>query len=286
MTDVPFYKWGEWPEHLLTKKQMSDAGYNTGAKLPPPAGACHRKDSPGGVMWLYDRAQGVPKRQPSEAQKAALAKAQDMARMVDVVCVRCGEYIATVTNKRALEWTRELCHMCVAHDKAVTDAKAWLENADLILDTETTGLGDKDQIIQIGIINLSGNVLLDTLIKPTIPIPPAATAIHGITDETVASAPTFADVYPRLIEIVTGKTIIVYNADFDAAMLYNDCGRHNLPRIVLKTRCAMNLYARYFGEWSDYWKSYQWQSLPYGDHSAVGDCLGTLRLLQEMANGE
>jgi len=36
----------------------------------------------------------------------------------------------------------------------------------LILDTETTGLGEKDVIIQMALIDLDGNVLLDSLVKP------------------------------------------------------------------------------------------------------------------------
>ena len=41
------------------------------------------------------------------------------------------------------------------------------KNNYVILDTETTGLGDNDVIVQLGILDLNGNVLLDTLIKPT-----------------------------------------------------------------------------------------------------------------------
>jgi len=40
----------------------------------------------------------------------------------------------------------------------------------VILDTETTGLGCAE-IVQIGIIDLDGKILLDSLVKPSIPIP-------------------------------------------------------------------------------------------------------------------
>jgi hypothetical protein len=51
---VPEYKWGAWPPHLLTKKQMDDAGFQTGAQLPPPAGKVKREKSLDGFMYLYD----------------------------------------------------------------------------------------------------------------------------------------------------------------------------------------------------------------------------------------
>lgn len=53
----------------------------------------------------------------------------------------------------------------------------------IILDTETTGLDNTAEIVEISVINDQGEVLLDTLIKPTKPIPGDATAIHGITNE-------------------------------------------------------------------------------------------------------
>lgn len=47
----------------------------------------------------------------------------------------------------------------------------WLTNC-LILDTETTGLGDDAEIVEIAIIDQDKNVLLNSLVKPSKPIPP------------------------------------------------------------------------------------------------------------------
>ena len=54
-------------------------------------------------------------------------------------------------------------------DGAINIAREILKHKEdyVILDTETTGLGDSDVIIQISIIDLDGNVLMDSLIKPT-----------------------------------------------------------------------------------------------------------------------
>lgn len=51
----------------------------------------------------------------------------------------------------------------------------------VILDTETTGLTLRDQIIEICVIDLTGKILLNSLVKPTINIPAEAASIHGIT---------------------------------------------------------------------------------------------------------
>ena len=73
-------------------------------------------------------------------------------------------------------------------------ASAWLLNC-AILDTETTGLYDDAEIVEISIIDENGGVLLDTLVKPLKPIPAEATAIHGITNEMVATAPTWVAIH-------------------------------------------------------------------------------------------
>lgn len=41
---VKRYAWGAWPENLMTKKQLSDAGYQTGKKLPAPVGVVARQE--------------------------------------------------------------------------------------------------------------------------------------------------------------------------------------------------------------------------------------------------
>jgi len=69
------------------------------------------------------------------------------------------------------------------------------------------------------IVNNLGEPLLDTLVKPSIPIPAEVTEIHGITDEIVADAPNFPEVYPRIAEVLENKRILIYNAQFDIKIL-------------------------------------------------------------------
>ncbi len=87
-----------------------------------------------------------------------------------------------------------------------------------VLDTETTGLDDNAEIVEIAIIDNYGEAALNTLIKPTQPIPDKATAIHGITDDMVADAPTWVDIYPTLSELVWDADVFIYNAAFDTRL--------------------------------------------------------------------
>ncbi|MFE9679796.1 exonuclease domain-containing protein [Streptomyces sp. NPDC006259] len=54
---------------------------------------------------------------------------------------------------------------------------------------------------------MGGDVLLDVLIDPRVPIPAESTAIHGITNQMTMGAPSFADVLPRLEEVLEGGAV-------------------------------------------------------------------------------
>jgi DNA polymerase-3 subunit epsilon len=153
----------------------------------------------------------------------------------------------------------------------------------VVLDTETTGLGSDAELVQIAVIDLHGEPLLDTLVRPARPIPAEATAIHGIGDAAVAGAPMFSEIYPNLAALLANRLVCIYNAAFDLRILRQCCMQAGLPPLNFPACCAMEMYARYFGQWSEWHGSYQWQRLPGGDHSAHGDALATLRLLQRMA---
>lgn len=166
-----------------------------------------------------------------------------------------------------------------------------------VLDTETTGLDQRAEIVSIAIVDPNGQPLLNTLVKPTRPIPPDATRIHGITNEAVADAPSWAEVYVQVKQIISGHPLIIYNSEYDIALLHQSTFRAkvapinwvNLPSDIA---CAMLAYAEYWGEWNDYYESYRWQKLAVachqqgievvGAHGALADCLMTLALCRKV----
>jgi DNA polymerase-3 subunit epsilon len=169
----------------------------------------------------------------------------------------------------------------------------------VILDTETTGL-ERGEIVQIAIIDQTGQTLLDTLVKPNNPIPYSAQAIHGITDAIVADAPSWAEVSPKVQSLVQGKDLMVYNAVYDRKMLHQTAESNGMPKIqwreIAQWVCVMEAYAIYHGDWNDYHQSYRWQKLTDAAtrlgidrkhaHSALGDCLMTLGVINALAKIE
>lgn len=176
--------------------------------------------------------------------------------------------------------------------KAKQDSENWARsvldrpNDYVILDTETTGFRSGDRVIEIGIINLFGATLLDSCIFTNAPISPGAYQIHKISNYGLKDAPKFDEIYPKIISLVQGKTILIYNSAFDIRMLRQTAADFNLqfPIDGQSVDCVMLKYAAWVGEYRR--GSFKWQKLVGGDHSAVGDCKATLAYLQKMAGVE
>ncbi|WP_146911472.1 3'-5' exonuclease, partial [Gluconobacter thailandicus] len=95
----------------------------------------------------------------------------------------------------------------------------------IILDTETTGLSYSDEIIEIGICDLKGNVLFDERIKPSKNNTrwPDAERIHGISPDDVKDCRTFPEIYRELASILNEKNIVIFNAGYDTKLLRQSC---------------------------------------------------------------
>lgn len=155
-----------------------------------------------------------------------------------------------------------------------------------ILDTETTGLDENAEVIQVGLIDGAGKVLMDNaLCKPFAPIPAEATAVHRITNAMVSDAPSFFKVYSELTRLTEGRVVVIYNKTYDLRLIRQSLREFSTPPPFMPARveCAMLPYSDYVGEWNDYHQNFRWQKLAGGDHSAVGDCLATLEVIKRMA---
>ncbi|MBI6161314.1 3'-5' exonuclease [Serratia liquefaciens] len=178
-------------------------------------------------------------------------------------------------------------------------AKNWLKSNCLILDTETTGLGNDAEIVEITLLDTTGEILLNTLVKPRGPIPPEATAIHGITNEMVSNAPSWIKVCSKFYHLISGRKVVIYNSDYDTRLLEQTNAANWIvgPCCVEQPvfECAMLAYAKFYGQKSER-GGYKWQKLTAAaeqqgviiegtPHRALCDCLTTLGVIKAMANG-
>ena len=104
----------------------------------------------------------------------------------------------------------------------------------LVLDTETTGLDVKtDRVVSIGAVRMVGDrvyrhVTFHQLCTPGRPIPSAASRVHHITDDDVANAPEFAEIWQNCQPLLKGTVMVGYNIPFDIAMLRHESNRAGL----------------------------------------------------------
>lgn len=171
----------------------------------------------------------------------------------------------------------------------------------VVLDTETTGLDENSEIIELAIIDKNGTMLLNTLIKPSQPMAEYCEAVdvHGITNEMLfrPEIPTWEQIYPQFQKIIKNKKVFIYNAKFDKRLLEQTqrkisnkflAAQAPLPNEVV---CLMEGFATWYGE-DSYTKpgTYHWHRLsqaakivgytPPSNHRALSDCKTALMVLR------
>ncbi|MDR1403752.1 MAG: 3'-5' exonuclease [Tannerellaceae bacterium] len=99
-----------------------------------------------------------------------------------------------------------------------------LKNPLVFFDLETTGINIvKDRIVEVSFVKVYTNGKEESKtrrINPGIPIPPEATAIHGISDEDVKDCLTFREIAKSLAIQIEGCDLAGFNSNrFDIPML-------------------------------------------------------------------
>lgn len=186
--------------------------------------------------------------------------------------------MSLVTDRqRVLYWARELAQK-----------GNWVT-----FDTETTGLEDKDEIIQWAVCAPDGTVLGQSYIKPIVPISKEAREIHGIGDELLANAPTFDQVWPTIWRLIEGKLVVIYNESFDRRLLYQSAHPYRLELPDFPSTCTMSQFAAFYGAVHPYYGTYTWQRLETAcscleisleaAHTAAADACATALIVQALA---
>ncbi|GGY77078.1 3'-5' exonuclease [Streptomyces olivaceoviridis] len=113
----------------------------------------------------------------------------------------------------------------------------WYEGPLAAFDTETTGVDvETDRIVSAAVVvqDAPGTRPRITrwLVNPGVPVPEAATAVHGLTEEHVQHngrwpAPVMYEIAEQLAEhTALGRPLVVMNAPFDLTLLDRELRRH------------------------------------------------------------
>ncbi|OFA14967.1 hypothetical protein A4U49_15425 [Acidithiobacillus ferrivorans] len=110
-----------------------------------------------------------------------------------------------------------------------------------VFDTETTGLGHNDAIIELGVVEIvnwritGGGV---QRFRPHCTVSDGARSVHGIGDEDLQHEPAFADVADQILNYFGDSTLVAHNAKFDIGMMNNElrrCGKSPLRNVAIDT---------------------------------------------------
>jgi len=148
----------------------------------------------------------------------------------------------------------------------------------VLLDTETADL--EGPVCEIAVVDVAtGQVLLDTVVDPGMPIAGAAQDVHGIAEVELAGAPLWPEVAAALMEVTEGRVIVAYQAEYDRRVVRADCERYGVDARHLgedgNWECLMSRRLTWLG--TD-------RRLPLGGpHRALGDCRAALGVLRTIA---
>lgn len=160
----------------------------------------------------------------------------------------------------------------------------------VVVDVETTG-GSPAQghrITEVAAVWVSGGRITDSyssLVNPDRRIPSLITALTGIDDAMVRSAPRFYEIAPRLVDALEGRVFVAHNAAFDwrfvCAELQRCMGRELAGRQLCTVRLARKLLPQLPS------RSLDSLALFFGleiesRHRALDDAVATAQLLTRM----
>ncbi|MEV0647621.1 exonuclease domain-containing protein [Phytomonospora sp. NPDC050363] len=120
-------------------------------------------------------------------------------------------------------------------DELFAESAGWTGGELIGFDLETTGTDPfADRIVTAAVVG-PGAMRRTWLVNPGVPIPPEASAVHGVTDERARTEGRPApEVLPEIAgalvaAVESGIPVVVYRAGFDLTMLACELRRHGLP---------------------------------------------------------
>ena len=155
------------------------------------------------------------------------------------------------------------------------------------IDLETTGVDtNKDRIVEIGILKINPDSSREEFLKrtnPTIPIPPDATKVHGISNDDIKDAPKFSEIASEIAQFIDDSDLGGFNCNrFDFPMLAEEFGRAGVQfdfskrKIVDVQRIFHQMERRDLSAAVEFYCNKKLVDA----HSALGDVVATFEVLE------
>lgn len=161
----------------------------------------------------------------------------------------------------------------------------------IVIDLETTGVTENDEVLQISIIDEDGKILLNQYCRPENKTEwPMAEKINGISFEMVKDKPTLKELLSVVENIINSSSLIIgYNVDFDLGFLKRI--QTNIQWSNIITFDVMKAFAEIYKEPKRYGRGYKYQKLSkcasyykykFKAHDSLEDCKATLHCYKKI----
>lgn len=159
----------------------------------------------------------------------------------------------------------------------------------VVFDLETTGIHPvSDAIIEISAIKVKNGAALEfsTLVHPGRKIPPAATAVNGITDAMVEDAPELYEAMAAFGKFIEGEILVGHNIhSFDMKFIYQAAGELNLPGFENDYLDTLYMARSYLPQLAHHRLTdiaAYFQIDTHGAHRALNDCIMNQKCYEEL----
>jgi DNA polymerase III epsilon subunit-like protein len=165
----------------------------------------------------------------------------------------------------------------------------WTSLRYAVVDVEGNGQQPPD-LVELAVVPIVGGTIgepVSWLVKPEQSIKYFATRIHGLTNQDVATAPTFADIEDEVRQALAADALVAHNAHVDVGVLQRKLGTWECPEVFdtlkLAKRLRPNQMSYKLGALTEAFRLNA--GLPDGlnPHRATYDALVAARLLVHLA---
>lgn len=164
------------------------------------------------------------------------------------------------------------------------------EGADYtVIDIETTGISEDDEIIEIGALRIRDGTAADTLVylmQCSNEVPKEITKLTGITDDMIKeNGIAFEQAMRSFFEFIGDDLLVGHNIRFDMKYLHKACKIYGLPQIKNRIEDTMRLAKKKAFISEGYSLASVCRYLGINDqqqHRALEDCKLTYRIFEKL----
>jgi exodeoxyribonuclease X len=119
----------------------------------------------------------------------------------------------------------------------------WTSLRYAVVDVEGNGQQPPD-LVEVAAVPIVGGVVGEPsswLVKPARPITPIVRRIHGLSNQDVADAPSFAEIEDEVRRALDADVLIAHNAHVDVGVLQRHLGEWTCPDVLDTLKLAKRL---------------------------------------------